>query len=81
MPRFATCRHRRCASPVMTLSADRLPTAHRGSSAETSQGFRLRRQPRVGRFTADAAAIASDLPTRTFNDGPLRDSFRQPYHA
>jgi hypothetical protein len=32
----------------------------------TSKGFRLRRQPRVDWFTADSAAIVSDLPTRTF---------------
>jgi hypothetical protein len=42
---------------------------------------RLRRQPRVGGFTADSAVIVSDLPTRTFKDGPLRGVFRQTYHA
>ena len=46
-----------------------------------SQGLRLRRQPRVGGFTADSAVIVSDLPTRTFKDGPLHGSFRQTYHA
>jgi hypothetical protein len=45
------------------------------------ESVRLRRQPRVDGFTADRAVIVSDLPTRTFNDGPLRGSFRQTYHA
>jgi hypothetical protein len=30
---------------------------------------------------AERAGIVSRLPTRTFNDGPLRGSFRQTYHA
>jgi hypothetical protein len=47
----------------------------------TSKGFRLGRQPRIGRLTADRAVIVSDLPTRTFKDGPLRGVFRQTYHA
>jgi hypothetical protein len=46
-----------------------------------AERVRLRRQPRIGRFTADKAVIVSDLLMRTFNVGPLRGSFHQTYHA
>src|ERR1700733_7038653 len=36
-----------------------------------SRRLRLGRQPRIGRFTADRAAIVSALLTRAFRDGPL----------
>jgi hypothetical protein len=74
--------HRPWAPFAMTLRDDCVGprnTAQPGFA--TSKEFRLRRQPRVGGFTADSAVIVSDLPTRTFNDGPLRGSFRQTYHA